>query len=146
MRNSDKSKTSLFLMELIITILFFSICSGICMQLFVRSHLISKQTWELNKAVEKAQGFAEVMRGTDGTIEEMLEVYPDGVRGGEAYFSVFYDSDFLPCEYTEAEYAADVTLEPNGAIQNITIRIVKLSDMSEIYTLPATKYMIDPKG
>ena len=146
MRNNDKSKTSLFLMELIITILFFALCSGVCMQLFVRSHVMGVQTWELNHAVEKAQGFAEAMRGTDGSLEGILSVYPEAIEVDGSYFEVFYDSDFNTCDYSVAEYAADVTLKPNGAIQNMSIRIIKLSDMSDIYALTATKYMMDPKG
>lgn len=146
MRNSKQSKTSLFLMELIITIMFFAICSGVCVQLFVQSHVLGKETWELNRAVEKAQGFAEVMRGTDGTIESIMAQFPEAVSADDSYFEVFYDVNFLPCEYSEAVYVGDVTLAPNGAIQNMDIRIVKLADMSEIYTLTATKYMIDPKG
>lgn len=146
MDKQAKSKTSLFLMELIITILFFSIAGAVCVQFFVKAHTIGIQTKELNHAVTAAQGFAEVMRGTDGSIDSILAVYPDAIQGNDTFFEVFYDEEFLPCEPEAAVYVSDVTLLPNGAIQNMEIRVLKLSSLEEIYTLTATKYMNTPKG
>ncbi len=133
-------------MELIITILLFAVCGAICMRLFAASHSLSNETRELNNAVACAQGFAEVMRGTDGSIEAMMDMYPAAIRGGQDFFEVFYDDDFNGCEYKEAKYVCDVSITPNGAIQNIEIRIVRLSDYEEIYSLNATKYMNKVKG
>ena len=45
-----KSKSSLFLMELIIVILFFSLTSAVCLQVFVKANDYSKQTVALNQA------------------------------------------------------------------------------------------------
>ncbi len=144
-KNLPKSKTALFLMELIIVILFFSMASAVCMQLFARSHVISKQTKELNHAVAIAQSYAEVMRGTDGSMTSVLEAFPDAIVE-DNYFEVFYDEHFQVCDPSAASYVSDVTITPNGAIQNMEIRIVRLADYSEIYTLRATKYMNTPQG
>ena len=141
-----KSKTSLFLMELIITILLFAACGAVCVKMFVASHVMSRETVELNEAVSIAQGFAEVMRGTDGEIGSILEHYPNAVYGGEGFFEVYYDEEFEECKYDKAAYIGDVTMTPNGAIQNIEVRIVRLSDYKDIYTLNATKYMNRTKG
>lgn len=146
MRNRTKSKTSLFLMELVIAIMFFSVCAALCMQMFVKAHMLGIKTRELNHAVAISQGFAEVMRGTDGSLEAILEYYPMAVSDNDSFFEVYYDKNFAPCDYTDAAYVGDVTVLPNGAIQNIVIRVVRLSDYEEIYTLNATKYMIEPKG
>ena len=133
-------------MELIITILLFAACGAVCVKLFVTSYVMTQDTVELNEAVSIAQGFAEVMRGTDGDIDSVLEHYPRAVRGGEGFFEVFYDDDFEICGYEEASYVSDVTMTPNGAIQNMEVRVVRLSDYKEIYTLNATKYMNRTKG
>lgn len=146
MNRQPKSKTSLFLMELIIIILFFSLASAVCVQFFVKSHLIGQKTKELNFAVAAAQGFAEVMRGTDGSIESILAAYPDAIQGDDTFFEIFYDENFLSCDPDKAVYVCDVTLLPNGAIQNMEISVVKLSTFEEIYFLTATKYMNTPKG
>jgi len=141
----NKSRTSLVLMELIITILFFSVCSAVCVQLFVQSHLIDKSTRELNNAMSKAQGFAEVMRGTDGSMASIEAEYPNAVGDGESYFEIYYDEDFKEIDPSlgldSALYAADVTLERVSKIQNMYINIVDLTDYEAIYSLNATKYI-----
>ena len=125
--NMGKSRTSLFLMELIIVILFFSIASAVCMQLFAKAHLTSVKTKELNHAVAIAQSYAEVMRGTDGSMDSIVANFPEAIVT-DNYMEIFYDSDFQVCAPDAASYVSDVTITPNGAIQNITIVFVKLSD------------------
>jgi len=141
-----KSKTSLFLMELIITILLFAACGAVCVRLFVTSYVMTRDTVELNESVSIAQGFAEVMRGTDGDIDSVMEHYPTAIRGGDAFFEVFYNEEFEECSYNDAAYVCDVSMGPNGAIQNMEVRIVRLRDYKDIYTLDATKYMNNTKG
>lgn len=146
MNQYSKSKTSLFLMELIITILLFSVCSAVCMKLFAASNLLSKQTKELNNAVACAQGYVEVMRGTSGDFNDIVAIYKNAVVIDETTFEVFYDGDFNPCEYNNAKYISDIIVEPNGAIQNIIVKIIRLEDYAEIYNLTATKYMNEVGG
>lgn len=141
-----KSKTSLFLMEMIITVLLFAVCSAVCVKFFVLAQTLSTDTRELNESVSLAQGFAEVMRGTDGDIDSIIAHYPEAVKAGDDFFEVFYDKDFNPCEYENAVYVSDVSLSPNGAIQNMEVSVVRLSDFKEIYNLTATKYMNNTKG
>ena len=43
---------------MIIAILFFSLASAVCIQLFARSHLLSTQTVNQNHAVVQAQNLA----------------------------------------------------------------------------------------
>ena len=62
------SKSSLFLMELIISILFFSIASAVCIQLFVKAHLMNIRTQEQNQTVVWSQNLAELWRAYDGDI------------------------------------------------------------------------------
>lgn len=141
MNRFKKSKTSLFLMELIITMMFFSVCAAVCLQMFVKTHLLGKETMELNHAVAEAQCFAEIMRGTDGTIEDIMKYYPDAASDGESFFEVYYDDEFFQCDYSRAAYEADISLRPDGSIQNMTVQIMRISDNKEIYTLNATKYI-----
>ncbi len=128
-------------MEMIIIVLFFSVASATCVQAFVNSHLLDKDTMELNHAVIAAQGFADVMRGTDGSLESLLEAYPDAVRQGESGFCAFYDKEFAPCGEGDASYRADVSLSSDGKLRVIAISVMQLEDDEQIYELSATKYM-----
>ena len=47
MKRTPAKRSSLFLLELIIAILFFSLTSAVCVQFFARAHQISRQTQEL---------------------------------------------------------------------------------------------------
>lgn len=146
MNDKGGSRSSLFLMEMIVTILFFSLAAAVCVKCFVSAHMMGKETYELNHAIAIATGYAEGMRGTDGDIDSIMAVFPDAVKGDDSYIMLFYDDQFNPCDADDAVYAGDVTLEPNGAIQNMTVKIIRVEDSSIIYELNATKYMNKTKG
>jgi len=55
----QKSKSALFLMELIIVIFFFALTSAVCLQVFVKAHLVAKETKGLNYAVLWADNACE---------------------------------------------------------------------------------------
>lgn len=65
------SKSSLFLMELIIALLFFSLASTVCIRLFVNAHSLSSQTVDMNYAVNYAQNMAEAFIGCDGDMQSL---------------------------------------------------------------------------
>ncbi|MGN0279708.1 MAG: hypothetical protein ACI4C4_10190 [Lachnospiraceae bacterium] len=58
------SKSSLFLMELILSILFFALASTACVQLFVKAHLLGIETEEENHALLLCQNLSEIYLGT----------------------------------------------------------------------------------
>ncbi len=56
---NSRSKTPLFLMELVIMLLVFAISAGICLKVFVEGKRISQESYELDKACMQAQRAAE---------------------------------------------------------------------------------------
>ncbi len=144
--NRTKSKSSLFLMEMIITLLFFSIASAVCVQLFAKAHTLSRQAEDLNFAVAVSQNFAEVMRGTDGTMDSLLEHFPDAEQTGSDTLIQYYNADFSPCTETDAIYTAEVTLTFTNAFQMIQTEVSSLETNEIIYDLSAIKYINTPQG
>lgn len=71
------SKSSLFLMELIIALLFFSLASTVCIRLFVNAHSLSNQTVDMNHAVNYAQNMAETFIGCGGDLQAMQTILSD---------------------------------------------------------------------
>ena len=138
--NKEKSKTALVLMELIITILFFSLASAVCVQLFVQAHLISKETRCLNNAINIMQSISEVMNGTDGSLKSVQNYYPNAA-GDDNYFVVYYNGDFEETDNSSAVYAADVTITTIGNLHNMTVKFIDLSDYNVIYSLDSSKYI-----
>lgn len=138
---NNKSRTSLVLMELIITILFFSLASAVCVQLFVNSHLTTVKTKNLNEAVNISQSIAEVMNGTSGSLNDMKTFFPYA-EGDDDYFVICYDENFKETsDVDKAQYAADVSVSSVGKLYNTTITFVDLSDYSTIYSLDTSKYI-----
>ena len=60
MKRKPAKRSSLFLMELIIAILFFCLASAVCVRFFVKSHLIERDTTALNHAANYASSVAEM--------------------------------------------------------------------------------------
>ncbi len=84
------------------------------------------------------------MRGTDGSFESIQAEYPNAVGDGNSYFQVYYDKDFneiAPENADNSVYIADVTLDHVSKIQNMNIKLVRLSDYEIIYSLDVTKYL-----
>lgn len=89
----NNSKTSLFLMELIIVILFFSISGAVCVQLFFNAHKTDVQTSRTAEATLLIQNMAEVFSSSDGTIDSVAETYADSRKEADIVY-LTYDSDW----------------------------------------------------
>ena len=140
--NKAKSRTSLVLMELIITILFFSLASAVCVLLFVRALLTSNETKKLNEAINITQSIAEVMNGTDGSLASVQNHYPNAV-GDDDYFVIYYDENFKETDdYENACYAADVTINAAGNLYSLNVDFLQIKDFYDIiYSINTSKYI-----
>lgn len=84
-RKPKASSSSLFLMELILSILIFALASAVCVSFFVRSHTLSVQAQQMNQAVQSVDQAAELIRGSASTedLEQQLQqAYPNVVSSG----------------------------------------------------------------
>ena len=68
MKKNTPSKSSLFLIELIIAILFFTVASGICIQLFSKSFLLSQSSKNLSTSSRLVSNTAEVLESCNGSL------------------------------------------------------------------------------
>lgn len=100
MNTNTSSRSGLFLMELIISILFFSLASAVCVRLFVSSHTISRDSVELNHSLEWCQNVAESFYGSNGNIQEMAGLFSNCIlntsssTADEIY--LIFDKNFNP--------------------------------------------------
>lgn len=75
MNRKSGSGSGLFLMEMLVAAGFFIICSSICVMVFVKADRISRNAWDMNHAVEKAQSLAEELKA--GQELQWSEMLPD---------------------------------------------------------------------
>lgn len=135
------SQSSLFLMELIISILFFSLASTVCIQLFSKSHLLSQSTVEENHAVIQAQNMAELFLACDGELPRMAD-YSGELEYSPATDTVtlYFDNDWSDCSPESAAYIASLRIQETDLTeQNVQaqIQISRVANAPEesIYTL-----------
>lgn len=142
---NDKSRSTLFLMELILSILFFSLASAICVQMFVKSHLLSKESKELNHAVIWCESVAEAFYGCEGDMSKLSSVIgennPDTVSKDNSIY-IFYDWDFSPCKESDAGYQVCATLSQEDGLLSLLILCTDIGDSREIYSLNPYYYPV----
>lgn len=109
MKREPAKRSSLFLMELIIAILFFCLASMVCVQIFVKARLISRQAQEMGCAVEKVSGFTELfLSGKDFT--EQIRLVTEGMAEirDTSDIRIYYDARWQVCEAEDASYLVKI--------------------------------------
>lgn len=99
---SSHSKTSLFLMEMILSILFLSLTACICVQIFIGAKSAREQAREWNHIQEMTVTAGEFLKGSNGTNEEFLAIYPNGILENNT-LQYSFDSDWSSISSTEYE-------------------------------------------
>lgn len=137
---SRARSSSLFLMELILAILFFSVASAVCVEFFVKAHVMGRDSETLTHAVNECSGAAEILCTADSLTEgiELLGTqYPDGdypqfsemtdmlgaAGAGDFDMFVYYDDSYLPCEKGLAAYVMAIHLTQEGQMAQIVIEM-----------------------
>ena len=113
------SSSNLFLMELIVALLIFSVSSAACVTVFMKSHQMSEHAAALSRATDEAGSAAELIRGCSSVpelFEAMAAQYPEAVLDSadteeKKYISffIFLDEDGKSC--TEEKAMALVAVE-----------------------------------
>ncbi len=137
MKHKIQRRSNIFLMEIIISILFFSIASAVCIQLFAKAKLQSDRAADLNQAVLAASSAAEALEVCDGTPESLLHCFPDSKAEGQTLL-VFYDSSWNPCKSSASTYQMEVLISIDEGMIIGDITVTGKDDV--IYTLQAEHY------
>ena len=139
--------SSLFLLELILAVLFFSVASALCIQIFTKAHLMSQDARDLNFAVNEVSSMAEqISAGTlhsdtaassgDTASDPSTQMPDDSLQDAAAY----YDSSYASCEKADAVYVLTVHYEPEDTLLKAHISMDTVADNRNIYTLDVTKH------
>ena len=141
----SRSRSSLFLLEMIIVILVFAVSSAVCASLFVSARLASLQSSRLTMAVGLCQNAAECLRaaGDDpGLLEEVL-----GARAlGGGVYEAGYDADGHPAGPDGARYLLTiVTARSEGGLLHAAITLDEADGADRggadpLYSLKTTQY------
>ncbi len=138
MYTKTTSKSALFLMELIIAIFFFSLASAVCIQLFVKAHLMGTSNTNKNHALLWAQNIAETYTGTGADFNATVSLL-NATAVSDQVFCLYFDSNWNPDSYENATFIAFVTTE---SINNTSTAKIVLTNATNdiIYQLSIFKH------
>ena len=102
MKRTSNSRSSLFLIELIIAILFFSLVSAVCLRAFARSHILTENARDLNAALMHVESTAELLRA-----------------GESVEAQTFYSSSWDTCEEKDTAYVITVKEKKASGEDNV---------------------------
>ena len=105
------SKTPLFLMELIIMLLVFSISAAICLKVFAGAKRIADDSRRLDAAVMMAQTAAEYWKSTYGDMDKTAEMM--GAVSKENRFVVRDEEHWIYLEFYNEDMTAYIDVK-NG--------------------------------
>ncbi len=129
MKVRESSKSSLFLLELMISIVFFALAAAGCVQVFAKAHMLSQEAGRLDMAVSVAQSLAEECSGS------RME---DNQR--------YYDELGNVCGKEDGVYLAEILQTEQAGMNQIHITVMDMETQDTLYTLQTASYLPDGTG
>ncbi|GHU67840.1 hypothetical protein AGMMS49983_19690 [Clostridia bacterium] len=118
------SKSAVFLFELMIIILVFTLAAAICTQIFARSYTMSQESRALTMGSINAQTVAEQFKAT-----------------GEAPDDLYFDKDWEPVSAGDAYYTVKLADKGSTAeMKSADVEIYKSGENDSIYTLHVKRF------
>ena len=129
----QRSKSSLFLMEIILNILLFSVLLVVGLQFFIKTHLLTRETFALQEAVTCSSNIASIYQSGDGSLDVVKEHYPNAVVVRDQLF-IYFNENFSECSKEESSYSSTVSLLQSKNINTVNITIYT-KEHEELYSL-----------
>lgn len=138
-----KSKSSLFLIEMIIVILVFSLASAICASLFVNARLTSLKSTQLTMAVTRCQNAVEAVRAVGDAPDALEELLGAETADGGVYV-VYYDADGIPTQSDGARYLLTISTSRDAAgLVTATATMTEIVTVAQEDEAPAPIYSLE---
>ena len=139
MNKQQRARTSLFLMEIIITIGLFMVCGALCIQFFVNAHLTDEKSQAISNSAIICESAINIISSSSGPLETLQKCYEAGVIADANTFVVSYDKDFNPVE-DGGKYILTVNVTEDDETKGcLKISAKVTSDKEEIYSINTKK-------
>ncbi len=137
MGNSKRARpSSLFLIEIIFSILFFAVASSVCVQILAKAHTMSQEARNLNFAVIECSSAAEILTAGESKAdaESLISGYYNYAKTEDGKITVFFDDSFSECTKKDGAYILTCSLSENGKMLDADI-VLNTAAGDEIYSL-----------
>ena len=144
---NNAGKGNLFLIEMIISLLFFSISGAVILRVFAAADVRAAENSARESAVLYAQSLAEVYSVTGNAAEACEKVFGVQPQEENGIPSVYLDSDFkaqpIPSDIT-LTLSETVVRYPAGELTEL--KMAFSSERGELFRLSCSAYIPDKGG
>ena len=133
-------RSSLFLLELMISILLFSLASAWCSRLFVTARSINRENEELSRMQNLAAGYAELFLASEDFEAFLVEEGAEKVESNGILYHFWYDRDWNICGGEEAAVCLEAVITRDGDFEKCSFSYGKVGSGELIYLLDVEKY------
>lgn len=144
-----KSKSALFLMELIIVIFFFALTSAVCMQVFVKAHTIDENTQSLNAAVLWSTNAAEIFQEYGNEPEKIgntLALDNFDYDKSRNALNIYFSQQFKLTTKENAVYVFSMMFSEDSRMDYLKCEYISAEKEEIVYSLECKKRKIQDKG
>lgn len=142
LRKNRPKSSSIFLMEFILAVLFFSVASAVCVQFFVKSHVLSQRSQTLAHAVSECSSIAEICRTSESLADAealLADEYPTLEKGNTIL--LYFDDEFAPCDQESATSKLELSLSQDEQMLSIHMNVCATTDEALIYELETSHHI-----
>jgi len=124
---TNRSKSTLFLIEQLIVIAVFAVCAVACISILTASYFYANDSNAISHAIVKAESGAEVFKVTGSDFEAAANILggrttSESVRtGGVSVLAVYYDSTWQISNEENASFALNLIIEAAEGAQDFDV-------------------------
>ena len=119
MKHYERTKSGLFLMELLLNLLLFCVLCCCGLMFFIKSNHMMQSTTDLHNATRITCSIAGIYESGDGSLSSIREIYTHGAETDDG-FCIYFDENYNPC--TDAHKTYEVVVQKtNTSLNKISI-------------------------
>ncbi len=124
-REYDRSRSSVVLMEIIISILLFMLVGSVCIQLFVQSYRMNNESEILERSSMLVSSAADQLLLNNGDIAAVSQYYSDYVLASDV-LCLYFDGNFNICNYTSYAYLLEISVSDKESNKESKLRDIDM--------------------
>jgi len=101
---TNRSRSTLFLIEQLIVIAVFAICAAACIRILTTAYFYATDSNDLSRAVLAAENGAEVFKAAGGDVSVVVQTLGGGVYTTDGRAYIYYDNNWQICSEADAHY------------------------------------------
>lgn len=133
----QRTKSSMFLMEIIINVLLFSILCVYSLQFFMKAYQLTENTTTLHHAVTACSNVASIFESGNGEMDIIYDFYPYAIHVEEKTL-IYFDEDYNECDREHGIYYILIE-KADTSVNKINIRFYKTGEEA-CYSIEACNY------